>query len=389
MGFLMALTDAFVRNVKPEGKLKRYADGNGLYLVVQPLPGGSKSWVQRITVDGKRVDRGLGPYPAVTLKEARKKALTNRAAIADGQNPFAPPPSPSLTFSELAAEYIDGRTDLEPRTRFDWYSTLTRHAAPLGPMQVDRVRRADILEVLLPIWTGKPEMAAKVARRLRTIFEAAVVRELAEYNVAAFDTRAALPRQPAREHYRALDWREVPEAVRAVEASSAGLSARTCFAFLVLTAVRSGEARGATWDEIDMDSATWTIPPARMKGGKRKERDHRVPLSGQSLDALERMRPVRDESGLIFPSTRAGRPMSDMTLTRVLERVGLSDRTVVHGFRSSFRTWAQEHGAPWEVAELALSHTVGDSVHQAYARSPMLDERRPIMQAWADFVIPR
>ena len=187
-----------------------------------------------------------------------------------------------------------------------------------------------------------------------------------------------------RAHHRSLPYQDVPEALEMIAASGASESAKLCFRFVVLTASRSGEARAATWDEIDAESALWTVPVHRMKAG----RAHRVPLSDAAMGVLEETDAIRDESGLVFPSPRKfGRPLSDLALTKLLRDNGLSERTTVHGFRSSFRNRAQEQtGASHAAMELALAHAVGSAVEQAYMRSDLLEQRRPLMQQWADYL---
>ena len=185
-------------------------------------------------------------------------------------------------------------------------------------------------------------------------------------------------------HLRALPYQDVLTALETVEASQASMAAKLCFRFLVLTAARSGEARGATWDELDLQDQVWRIPAQRMKAGM----EHRVPLSRQVLDVLGDASALRDESGLVFPSPlKEGVSMSDMTLTKVLRSVGLAERATVHGFRSSFKNWTLDQtDTPWAVSEAALAHTLGNSTEQAYARSDLFERRRTLMQQWADYL---
>ncbi len=381
----MALSALFASRVKPLPKPKRYRDGqNGLSLVVQPS--GSKSWTQRLTIDGVRTDRGLGKYPAVSLSEARKRARANMAAVDKRQDPWADRRRPAVpTFAELLEKYIPLRPDLAPRTARDWLSCLARYTGGFAHKPVDRVTPADVLEALSPIWTTKPHIATKVRVRTRSVFTYAIAARHIGSNPAGEAIEALLPRRGGhKRHYRALPYGEVGAALKTIEASSASLSARLCLAFLILTAARSGEARGATWDEIGLHAATWTIPAERMKASD----EHRVPLSTQALDVLAEVRPLRDDSNLVFPSVKPGRKLSDMTLTAILRRCGLASEATVHGFRSSFRTWCQDADVPSDVAETALAHKVGNSVQQAYARSKLFDQRRPVMQRWADYVLP-
>ena len=208
---------------------------------------------------------------------------------------------------------------------------------------------------------------------------------LVDHNAAGEGINGALPTMPKQKrHYRALPYADVAGALHAIEAGRASLAAKSCLRFVVLTACRSGEAREATWDEIDADDATWTIPAERTKAAK----EHRIPLSEAALAVLRDVRRLEDGLGLVFPSPqRPGKPMSDMTLTKVLRDIGLADRATVHGFRTSFRTWASERtNADHAVMELSLSHTVGSAVEQTYARSDLFDKRRRLMDRWAAYL---
>ena len=365
----------------------RYSDGDGLHLFINKS--GRKSWVQRITVDGRRRDIGLGGYAKVSLAQARKRATDNREAIGSGRDPVAEKHRPAMpTFSEAAHTVHEAN---KPRWRNGshtsaWIQTLERHAFPkIGNKKIDTVSRTDILSVLTPIWSTRPETARRVRQRMRTIFRWAMANELIETNPAGEAIDGALPSMPkVRAHLRALPYQEVGSALETVDASQTSPASKRCLKFLILTAARSGEARGATWDEIEFDSATWTIPGSRMKAGE----EHRVPLSDQALDVLMLAHELDDGSGLCFPSPlRLGRMLSDMTLTKILRSTGLADRATVHGFRTSFKTWTMEQtDTPWAVGEAALAHQLGGSVEQAYARSDLFDRRRSLMQQWADYL---
>ena len=380
------LTHAKVKALETPG---RYGDGGGLYLNV--AKGGSKSWVQRIAIDGRRRDVGLGGFPTVSLAKARERASQNRDAIADGRDPVAEKrtPKPAVpTFREAARACHEMN---RPRWRNEkhatsWLATLERHAMPkLGQLPVDRITRADVLAVLTPIWGTRQETARRVRQRIRAVMRWAVAHGHRDGNPAGEGIDGALPPMPViRAHFRALPYREVPAALETIVASTAGVAAKTCFEFLVLTAARSGEARGATWDEIDLDARLWTIPAERMKGGV----EHRVPLSEAAIAALEEAASLRGESGFVFPSPVGGRQLSDMTLTKILRTVGLAERATVHGFRSSFRDWAAEcTSASYAAMELSLAHHVGNTVERAYARSDLLEQRRALMDQWAEHVI--
>lgn len=363
-----------------------HGDGGGLYLHVKPS--GAKSWCHRITIRGKRRDLGLGSYPHVSLDRARALVALNRATVADGGDPLADKRrGKAPTFREAAAQVHELN---RPRWRSakhaaDWWATLERHALPaLGDLKVSSISRLDVLDILTPIWTTKPETARRVRQRIRTVMQWALARGHAEQNPAGEVIDGALPTMPrVKEHLRALPYTDVPMALTVIAESSASLAARSCLRFLVLTAARSGTARGTLWPEIDLNTREWRVPGSRMKSG----RPHRVPLSDAALGALEAVKLLRDESDLVFPSPRRrAQPMSDMTLTKVLRDTGLANRTTVHGFRSAFRDWAAERThAPHAVMELALSHSVGSAVERAYARSDLLEKRRALMDQWAAF----
>ena len=250
---------------------------------------------------------------------------------------------------------------------------------------LDRIDRGAVLQVLTPLWTTRPETARRVRQRMRTVFLWAMAHDFMKTNPAGEAIDGALPAMPkVKEHLRALPYQEVGEALEAVESSQASVAAKLCFRFLVLTAARSGEARGATWDEIDLEGKEWRIPSQRMKAGM----DHRVPLSRQALDLLHEASALRDATGLVFPSPlKPGSPMSDVTLAKVLRSVGLAERATIHGFRSSFKNWTLEQtDTPWAVSEAALAHSLGNATEQAYARSDLFERRRALMQLWADFL---
>lgn len=377
-----------VRMVKALERPGRYGDGGTLYLVV--APGGSKSWVQRLVMSGRRRDLGLGGYPLVTLAEAREQAFDNRRLARRGRDPLADRRRAATpTFEEASARALEANRPRwrNAKTAANWTESMTKHAFPVfGSRRVDQIGREDVLSVLTPIWTSKPELARKVRQRIRATLQWAMAHGYVEKNVAGEAINGALPAMPAvAAHFRALPYGEVGHALTLIEASRASLSARTCLRFLALTACRSGEARGATWDEVDIKSREWRIPAPRMKTAA----EHRVPLSDAALAVLKSVRPLRNYSGLVFPSPqRPGRPLSDMTLTKVLRDTGLADRATVHGFRTSFRTWASEQtSVPHAVAEMALAHAVGSSVERSYSRSDLFDKRRELMDQWAQYVL--
>ena len=381
----MALSATRVRALKKPG---RYSDGAGLHLYISRT--GRKSWVHRITIAGRRRDIGLGAFPSVTLAKARQKAYENRAIVAEGRDPLAEKhASPMPTFRDAAHVVHEAN---KPRWRnpshiAGWIQTLERHAVPkLGRMPLDEIDRRDVLEVLTPIWTTRPETARRVRQRMRTIFRWGMAHGFMETNPAGEAIDGALPPMPkVKAHFRALPYQEVASALEIVEASQASNASKLCFRFLVLTAARSGEARGATWSEINLEDRVWRIPGGRMKGGA----EHRVPLSRQAIELLSEAATLREGAGLVFPSPlKKGEPLSNMSLMKVLRSVGLAERTTVHGFRSSFKTWTLEQtDTPWDVSEAALAHILGNSTEQAYARSDLFERRRVLMQQWADYLL--
>ena len=381
------LTTLGIKNLKPDRKTKRSGDGRGLYLVVRA--NGSKAWVQRVTIDGDRTDIGLGGYPDVPLALARKKSAEIRTAVAEGRDPRAERRQPNLpTFRDAAEQYISDNASRwkNPKEAVNWRGCLDTYAYPVfGNTRIDRISRADVLAALKPVWTSKPSIARKLRQRVRSVFAAAMAHGHIDLNPAGEVIDAALPKTPAvKAHFRALPHQEVPDALETIEAAAASLSSRLCLRFLVLTAARSGEARGARWDEIDLEARTWTIPASRMKAG----REHRVPLSDAAIEVLRRAKALDDNSGLVFPSLyKPGRELSDMTLTKLLRDNGLASAATVHGFRTSFKTWCMETtDTPWAVGEAALAHALGNSTEQAYARSDLFERRRTLMNQWDHYL---
>jgi integrase len=385
-----ALSAAKVRAISEPGL---YADGNGLNLKVEPS--GAKRWVQRVTIKGKRHNLGLGGYPVVSLAEAREMADDNQRAIRQGRNPIAEKRraeqerrQQSLpTFAQAARQVIEIRrpTWSNEKHAAQWANTLATYVYPvIGFLPVNEINSADVLTVLTPIWTEKRETASRVRQRIETVFDWVVAQGWRSDNPAGKAVLRALPRHSrVKNHYEALNYSKVPEAVARVRECNADLVTRLSFEFLVVTATRSGEVRLASWSEIDEESRTWTIPAERMKA----RREHRVPLSSRARGILLEVKELEgQEGGLIFPGGRQGRPLSNMTHLLVLRRLEIP--AVPHGFRSSFRDWVIEQtNVPWAVGEAALAHNLGNSTETAYARSDLFDRRRELMEAWSTFVV--
>ena len=383
MGDEMAgkLTATVLRKATKPGK---YYDHNGLFLRV--CKGGSKQWVQRITVHGRPVEMGLGGWPLVSLEEAREEAFENRRTARRGGNPLALKRDMRVPAFADALDKVIGLHKgawRDARTESNWRSSMDVYALPrLGRMPVDAVTTGEVLAILMPIWNTKRETARKVRHRIGAVMKWAVAEGHRQDNPAGDAIGAALPKNGAHvAHHRALPHSEVADAIATVNATGAGHTSKLAFEFLVLTACRSGEVRLATWNEIELVAATWTIPAARMKAG----REHKVPLSSRALAILTEARALADGSGLVFPATRYGRPLSDSSISKLLRENGIA--AVPHGFRSSFRDWCGElTNSPREVAEACLAHTTANQVEAAYARSDLIAKRRALMQRWAEYL---
>ena len=378
------LTDRAIRNATAG----THNDGNGLTLRVGA--NGKGSWVLRYTLAGKAANLGLGSYPGVGLKQARALAADKRGEIAEGVKPTtiketAPvtvsrPATP--TFQEVAEEVIELRrpTWKSERHATQWTQSLTNHAYPgIGAKAIDKIDSADVLAMLAGIWNAKAVTASRVKQRAQVVFDYAIAKGLRKDNPVGVVDRA-LP-APAKTvvHQKAIAYPEVPAAVGAIRGSTCKTTTRLALEFLILTAGRAGEVKGATWSEINLDCKTWTIPAARMKKGQR----HRVPLSDRALTILEGVK-EHSKGDLVFSNPK-GRELNHQAFALCLDKANVP--AVPHGFRSSFRDWVIEQTAtPWAVGETALAHRLGNSTESAYARTDLFERRRVLMQDWADFV---
>lgn len=362
-----------------------HADGGGLYLVVDDT--GARRWALRTTVHGRRREIGLGPVSLLSLGEAREQARALRKVARAGGDPIAERDKDkraSLTFEDAArkvhAEQIVPNAKSGKHVA-QWLTTLETYAFPtMGNRPVHVVEQADILRVLSPIWTEKPETARRVRQRLRTVLDWARTAGHRDGVNPVEGVEKGLARQKDRTaHHAALPWRDLPDLMQRIE-DVEGMGAQA-LRFTILTAARSGEVRLATWAEIDMEAGIWTISAERMKAG----REHRVPLSAATLAILATVKPLAVGSdSLLFPSKRAAKPLSDMTLATVLKRQGIA--ATVHGMRSTFRDWAEESTSyPHEAKEAALAHAVKNKVEAAYRRTDLFDKRRDMMDAWASY----
>ena len=408
----MTLTAAFVKGVRHGGGRKRadrHHDRNGLYL--QVMPSGSKQWIQRLVIGGKRCDYGLGGYPFMTLGEARLAAFENvkvareyRKAQMRGEQPPVPPfeanrratvarragqPAPAavlgagLTFAEafekvLAERAPTWKDSVRASSLRSWRANLRDYLHCVAKLPIATLTSADLQSCLAPVWGARPKTAAKVLRRAGTVLEWAIAANLRTDNPARAVARAR-PRahNGVVTHYAALPHARVPGALAAIEASTAGPEVKGALRLQALTALRHGEARLADFSEIDLDAGTWVIPAARMKYSD--QGDHRIPLSAQAVAVLRAAGPRK--SGLVFRS-RGGQAVSESAGRKLLERLGLG--FTPHSFRNAFRDWAADNGWDREIAEAALAHTA-QGVEAAYRRTDLLERRKAMMAAWADY----
>lgn len=377
-------------------KVGLHADGKGLYLRVTSAT--ARSWVLRYMLDGKAREMGLGPYPDVSLAEARQAATEARKQKAQGRDPIQAREAQraaaraeaarAITFRKCAEDFLT-RNEARWRNdkhRWQWSNTLERFAYPeLGNLPVSAIDTPLIVRALEPIWTSMPETASRVRQRVEAVLDAATVQGYREgANPARWKANLAhlLPAHSKVrrvEHHAALPHAELPAFL--VQLKIEGGTAARALHFTILSAARTGEVLGATWSEIDFDNRVWIVPAERMKAGK----EHRVPLSETALELLRVQRKDAGEGAFVFPGARKKRPLSNMAMLQTLRRMKRGDLTV-HGFRSTFRDWAAERTSfPREVAEAALAHTLSDKVEAAYRRSDLFDKRRKLMDAWAKF----
>lgn len=374
------LTATAVAKAKAPG---RYGDGEGLALVVGKS--GGKSWIVRVQKDGRRRDIGLGSASKVPLKLARERAAEVRQKIELGIDPVAERakaagiPTFSAAVKKVHAENLPSWKNAKHGAQ--WLNTLETYAVPtLGNRSIADVDAAAVRDCLAAIWLEKPETARRLRQRIATVIDWAVAKGYRTSGLAMPVIDKALPKQRAKvKHHAALPYADIPVFTRKIrEVESMG---RLALEAVILTAARSGEVRFMTWSELDLDAATWTVPAERMKAG----REHVVPLSPQALALFERMKAHRREyTDLVFPGQKRGKPLSDMTLTKALRDMGVS--VTAHGFRSTFRDWvAEQTNWPSDLAEAALAHVISDKTVAAYQRGTMLEKRRELMAAWANY----
>jgi len=406
----------------PPGKVVRIMAGNGLHLLVKPSHGaGAGVWVLRVTVAGKRRDMSLGAFPLAGLADARLAAEDARRLATKGADPIAAraekkaAASPAMTTTfKVAAEALHRAKAPEwknPKHGAQWIATLRAHVFPkIGARPVAKVDTDDVLRVLQPIWTKTPETASRVRGRIEAVLNYAAATglrprgpnpatwrgHLSEVLGAPSRLKAVVRREKGKgENHPSLPWQDMPAFMAALEARK-GMAAMA-LRFSILAGARTGEVRGMTWGELDMQAALWVVSGARMKAGK----VHFVPLSPAALSVLDGVKPLAaGRDSLVFPGQREGKALSDMTLSMLVRGMacdGLAEgelprwrdperRVVVpHGFRASFKAWSLSQGWGDHLSEKALAHTDKDKVRAAYAREPLTEERRPMMEAWADW----
>ena len=376
-----------VLKAKAMTKVGLHADGGTLFLRV--APGGSRQWIQRISINRKRHDLGLGSFPHVSLQQARERAFANKTAVLNGKDILSErrKQQAMLTFEQATERYHDENQEgWRDNYRKKWGSALYKYAMPrLGHVPVDQITSQAVINLLLSVSSKRSAQARILRQRIRSILEWAQAHGLVTDNVAGDCIEGGLPTIPAvKEHHRALPYADLPKALKMIDESQSSLSVRLCFRFIALTACRSGEARFAKWSEVDVKNRIWHIPKERMK----MKHDFRVPLSTIAIAVLEQAAALRDSSDLIFPSTRKrGVGLSDMAVSAVLKRVGLAEQATVHGLRSGFRNWAAEKtNADYATMEMSLAHAVGNTVERSYASSDLYEKRKILMQQWADFL---
>jgi len=371
------------------GKLSspgRYADGNGLYLVVDQS--GAKRWVLRTVVRGRRRDMGLGGIKTVTLAEARVMAQKYREIARSGGDPLEKRRLESQevpTFKEAAFAVHQSLLPSwkNPKHAKQWIKTIEIYAFPfIQARPISHVTSADVLRVLSPVWIEKPETARRLAQRITRIIKWARASQYYSGDDPVEAALEGLPRQKKSvNHHKALNFGQIPQLIEQLRRCTAKPESKLALEFLILTASRTGEVLGAKWDEVDFPERLWVVPGSRMKNGE----SHRVPLNDYVMDVLKRARLLSNESEFIFSNQNTGRPLSYNTLLFVLQRrLGLS--ATVHGFRSSFKDWASETtNFSNEVSEMALAHRIPSRVESAYRRGDLLEKRRGLMVAWGEY----
>ena len=367
-----ALSAAMVRTAGPGS----YVDGNGLMLRVTKR--GTRQWIQRLTIHGRRVDLGLGSAELVRLADARRTAADNRAIARTGGDPRrVRAPSFAKAEESCFAEKLETWRTKSPAR--NWRMAVDRYVLPkLGGMPVDQVGTAAVCEVLRPVaLSGRHAVVKTAGAAITAVLEWARINEYRSEGSPVEIVRRSLPKRAAGpKHHDALHWSEVGAALAKIDATNCASSTKRAIRFTALTAARQIEVRRATWEQFDLDAAVWTKPAESMKSGNA----HRVPLSMQALGVLREAR--GGGRGYVFPGSRPGAMVGDKVMTQALRQAGIAASG--HGFRSSFKDWARQHDVDELLSEFALAHVEGSATVAAYARDDLLEKRRPVMQRWAD-----
>ncbi|MEM9840544.1 MAG: integrase arm-type DNA-binding domain-containing protein [Pseudomonadota bacterium] len=414
------LTALRVRAIEESGRYLDKGRKNGLSLQVQKGKTGglSKGWIVRFSVDGRRREMGLGPYPDVSLSEARERAADIRHQIAKGLDPISEKRAERAlqkaavttshaetarsksdqsaatldpeTFRGCAEAYISAQSAgwANPKHKQQWTNTLRTYAYPvLGDLKVKDVTLDHVLQVIEPIWTKKTETASRVRGRIEAVLNYGIARGYREPpNPATWRGQLQVLLPPKNriapvKHHEALPYRELPAFM--AELSRRRAPAALTLAFTILTAARSAEVREMVWDEVDFESRTWIVPAERMKA----RAEHRVPLSEAALSILVGQRAAALHSFWVFPNASGQKPFSDAVYRALFARMGRPTLTA-HGFRSTFRDWCgEETSYPRELAEHSLAHQVGSAVELAYRRGDALERRRKLMEEWGRFAM--
>ena len=375
------LTNKFVRAAKEPG---HYHDSSGLGLMLRVTRKNSQQWVQRVMFGGRRLELGLGSPPVVTLDQAREQALENKRLLHNGKNPLDLKAAKAAvpTFEEAArVAVVELSVGKAPKYGQSFISALALHAFPqMGGTKIDCLTGRAIKDVLTALIIEKPETGKKVKDNINQVLKWALAKEYITTDPMRIANESLPKVVKSLKHHASLPYREVNGLLDTVRQTEANPLTKLGLEFLILTATRSGETRGAQMEEIDIQKRLWTIPAERMK----MTSDHIVPLSDRAIEILREAKSLGTGKGLIFPSPR-GKMLSDVTWLKLVKEHGYS--ITIHGFRTSFRTWTQEMTTfSEEACELSLSHRTGNSVRRAYARSELLGERAPLMQAWTDYL---
>ncbi len=389
------LTPLAVSKLRRTG-LHAVGGANGLGLKI--MPSGSRAWVLRTMVAGKRREYGLGGFPTVSLASARERARAMLDQLFAGIDPavtkkqaksaLASQRAKSVTFKTLAEQYIAQHEASWKNAKHaaQWTSTLEKYVFPIcGHIVVADIDTATVLRILEPIWLLKSETASRLRGRIETILDFSTAKGLREgLNPARWKGHLALTLPSKRKvspvkHHPAVPVKDMPRFFQSVKQKE-GTSARA-LEFLTLTAARSGEVRGMQWNEVDLSKKVWLVPAIRMKN----KREHRVPLSTEAITLLKSLS-SRNNSDLVFPGSKPTTKLSDMSLSVLMRRMKIE--AVPHGLRSSFRDWVgEETSYPREVAEMALAHVVANSTEGSYWRSDLFEKRRLMMQDWSDYLM--